>query len=92
MKVLPDQAQELSVTYWGSDGGDRLFDVLVDDRKIATQRLQDNQPGKFFEQVYPIPAELLKGKSRVTVKFQAHQGAWAGGVFGARLLKAAQAK
>ncbi|MGA2863862.1 MAG: glycoside hydrolase family 127 protein [Verrucomicrobiota bacterium] len=92
MKVLPDQAQELSVTYWGSDGGDRVFDVLVDDQKIATQRLQDNQPGKFFDQVYPIPAELLKGKSRVTVKFQAHQGAWAGGVFGARLLKAAQAK
>ncbi len=88
MKVLPDQAQELCVTYWGSDAGNRVFDLLVDNRKIATQRLENNQPGKFFDQSYPIPAELLKGKTEVTVKFQAHPGAWAGGVFGARMMKA----
>ncbi len=30
LKVLPDQAQELRVTYWGSDGGNRIFDILID--------------------------------------------------------------
>ncbi len=87
LKALPDQAQELWVTYWGSDGGNRLFDVMVDGQKIATQRLQNNRPDKFYDEVYRLPADLLKGKSTITVKFQAHPGAWAGGVFGARIMK-----
>jgi uncharacterized protein len=87
LKVLPDQPQELRVTYWGSDGGNRLFDVLVDGQKISTQRLQDNKPQQFFDEVYPLPADLVKGKQTVTLKFQAHPGAWAGGVFGARVMK-----
>ena len=37
---------------------------------------------------YPIPAELLKGKSKVTVSFQSRSGHTAGGVFGVRLLTA----
>ena len=37
---------------------------------------------------YTIPAELLKGKSKVTVSFQSRSGHTAGGVFGVRLLTA----
>jgi hypothetical protein len=88
--VLPDQAQELQVTYWGSDAGNRIFDVVVDGRKLATQRLERNQPEKFFDETYRLPADLLKGKRTVTVKFQAHPGSYAGGVFGARVLKAGE--
>jgi hypothetical protein len=88
LKVQPDQSQELAVTYWGSDGGNRIFDVLVDGEKVATQRLQNNRPNKFYDEVYALPAELVRDKQTVTVKFQAHEGAWAGGVFGARTLKA----
>jgi len=87
VKVLPDQEQELSVAYWGSDGGNRVFDVLIDGMKLATQRLQNNRPGKFYEEVYQLPKSMTKGKEKVTVKFQAHSGAWAGGVFGLRVLK-----
>ena len=87
LKVLPDQPQELWVTYWGSDVGNRVFDILVDGRKIGSQRLENNKPDKFFEEVYRLPADLLTGKQTVTVKFQAHPGAFAGGVFGARVMK-----
>ena len=95
MKMLPDQldstgspqALELSVTCWGSDGGSRIFDILVGDTKIATQRLENNRPGKFYDEVYPIPGSLTQGKEKVTIKFQAHPGAWAGGIFGVRILK-----
>ena len=73
LKVLPDQPQELWVTYWGSDGG-RVFDVLVDGQKIATQQLQNNHPDQFYDEVYPLPADVLKGKNKITVKFQAHKG------------------
>jgi DUF1680 family protein len=88
IKVLADRQQELLVTYWGSDGGNRVFDILIDDTKLRTQRLQNNKPGKFYDEVYNIPEDLTKGKQMVTVKFQAKSGAWAGGVFGLRVLKA----
>ena len=75
------------MTYWGSDSGDREFDILVDDQKIATQRLENNQPDKFYDQVYRLPADLLKGKQTITVKFQAHPAETAGGVFAARVMR-----
>ncbi len=87
VKVLPDQAQELRVTYWGSDVGNRIFDILIDGAKIATQQLENNKPDKFYEEVYQIPADMVKGKDKVTVKFQAHPDAWAGGAFGLKVVK-----
>jgi hypothetical protein len=92
LRVVPDHPQELWVTYWGSDGGNRIFDILVDGQKVATQRLENNKPDKFYEEVYRLPADLLQGKQAITVKFQAHPGAWAGGVFGARVMKIEAAK
>ncbi len=87
LRVLPDQPMELLCTYWGSDSGNRTFDVLVDGTKIATQTLNLNAPDRFFDAVYPIPAELTRDKNRVTVRFQAHPGHLAGGVFGIRMLR-----
>ena len=87
MKPLPAGPQELLVTYWGSDAGNREFDVLVGGRKLATQKLQNNQPGKFFDVTYPIPEEVTNGKEKVAVKFQALPGKRAGGVFECRILK-----
>ena len=87
VKVLPDQPQELSVTYWGSDAGRRVFDILVDGKKLATERLSSTTaPSSFFDQVYPLPEDLTKGKNQVTVTFQAHPRQTAGGVFGLRFL------
>jgi len=87
LKVPGDSGAELMVTYWGSDGGgNREFDVLIDGKKVATQKLDNNQPQKFFDVIYPIPAELA-GQQKITVKFQAAPGKWAGGVFGLAVLK-----
>ncbi len=92
IKVLPDIPQELRVTYWGSDGGNRVFDILLDGAKLATQRLQNNQPNKFYDEVYPLTEDMTKGKQKMTVKFQAQPGAWAGGVFEMRVMKKEEAK
>jgi len=78
----------LLVTYWGSDVGARVFDILVDGTPVATQKLDRNQPNRFFDQLYPIPPQLTKGKQKVTVRFQAHPGNIAGGVFDLRMLRA----
>jgi DUF1680 family protein len=86
VKVIPDQPQELHVTYWGSDGGNRNFDVLVDGVKIATQKLENNKPDNFYDEIYKIPADMVKGKDKVTVKFQGHENNYAGGVFGLKVV------
>jgi DUF1680 family protein len=87
MKVLPDRSVSLVCTYWGSDAGRRMFDILVDGKTIATQTLQDNRPGEFFDETYPLPAELTDGKQSVTVRFQPHPEKTAGGVFGVRTIR-----
>lgn len=87
LKSLPDTAQELVVTYWGDDGGNRSFDILIDGQLLASQTLKHDQPGEFWDKTYPIPAELTKGKTKITVRFQAKPGQLAGGIFGASLLR-----
>ncbi len=92
MKVDPDSTNELLCTYWGSETGSRTFDVLVDETRIAEQTLLNNKPGKFFDVTYAVPTNLTAGKERVTVKFQAQPGNFAGGLFGCRVLKGPQEK
>ena len=87
MKVLPDEPMQLVCTFWGDDAGGRTFDILIDGKKLVTQMLEHNKPGTFYDETYPIPAALTQGKSRVTVRFQAHPGRTAGGLFGARMMK-----
>ena len=87
MNVQSDRPADLCCTYWGSDGLNREFDVLVDGVKVATQKLASKHPGKFFDETYSIPADLTKGKTHVTIRFQGLPGKIAGGVFGLRVLK-----
>jgi hypothetical protein len=87
LKVIPGEAQQLAATFWGGDTGAREFDVLVDDKIIATQQLNNNKPGEFFDAVYPLPPELTTGKQTVRVKFAAHPGNLAGGLFDLRVLR-----
>ena len=87
MKVLPDRPVRLVVTYWGGDSGNRSFDILVGGEKIATQKLRALKPGEFVDVTYDVPAAITKGKRKVTVRFQAHPGSMAGGVFGCRILR-----
>ena len=74
-------------TYWGSDGGGRVFDILVDGEKLVTQRLEHKHPDKFFDEITPLPESTTKGKQSVTICFQAHPGNWASGVFGVRTMR-----
>jgi uncharacterized protein len=94
LKVPTERPAALVVTYWGGERDQRVFDVLANDHLLATQTLLQNKPGEFFEVRYPIPFELIQNKTdalgqkvdRIIVKFQAHPGSTAGGVFGLRVL------
>lgn len=87
MKVLPDRAMSLNCRYWGGEQAGRTFDICIDGKIIATQNLEFNVPGHFFDVEYKIPRGLTRGKTEVTVKFQAHPGLAAGGLFGCQTLK-----
>lgn len=84
--ISPKQPAALLCTYWGEDRGRRSFDILVNDTKIATQHLDREAPGDFFDVIYPIPATLTEGQQHLRVRFQAHEGHTAGRVFGCKTL------
>ena len=77
----------LQATYWG-DERKRDFDILVDNVKIATQHLENDKPGEFFDVEYPLPAALTQGKQTVRVRVVPHDRSSAGPIFGMRLFTA----
>ena len=87
MKVNPDLPMALAVEYWGGFPGGKTFDILVDGKVIATENIMGIADGRFVDKVYPVPPELVRGKNKVTVKFQAHKYNTAGPVFGVRMIK-----
>lgn len=74
----------LQATYWGEERN-RRFRILVDGVLVATERLEANKPGEFFEQDYAIPVSLTDGKPAVRVRFEPEERVSAGPVFGVRL-------
>ncbi|MCX6328810.1 MAG: glycoside hydrolase family 127 protein [Bacteroidia bacterium] len=77
----------LAVEYWGGFPGAKTFDILVNDKIIATENISGKKDGQFITVQYDIPEDISKGKSKVTVKFQAQPGNMAGPVFGIRTIK-----
>lgn len=86
MKIDQSVKNTLLLTYIGDDRG-RKFDVLVDGTKIATVEWNGGKTGKFYDVQYPIPSELVKGKTKITVKIDAPYNRTAGRVFGVRIIK-----
>jgi hypothetical protein len=82
MAVLPGTSNSLACTFWGSDTGGRVFDIIVDGTVIATETLTNDDPGNFFTVDYALPLNLTAGQTNITVLFQAHAGQMAGGLFG----------
>ena len=79
----------LRLKYWGvGEWKSHEFDILVDDVVVMSV----NNTGKyriseFKYETYPIPAELLKGKKQVRVKFQAKPRKQIGEIYEVRLVK-----
>ncbi|THU34175.1 glycoside hydrolase family 127 protein [Niastella caeni] len=88
MKVDPSTINSLLCTYWGMDNRGRIFDILINDVKVATEDLNKYKASKFYEIVYAIPAELTKGKDKVKVTFKPAANNMAGPVYGeVRMMK-----
>jgi len=88
LKVLPNQPQELSVAYGGGGRGGSALDVFVDDTKLAAERPSGVGRGPGLNtKTYPLGADVLKGKAKVTVRFQAPPDLRGASVSSVRVLK-----
>ena len=79
LKVPADRPATLVCTYRGSEGQRRVFDVLVDGEKIATETLEYH-PTELLDREYAIPEALTRGKSTITVRLQPQASAHTGGL------------
>jgi hypothetical protein len=85
----------LWVTYGGEARRKSTFDILIDGKKIGNYAALPRSPeqdAQFVDANYEIPAELIEGKRRVTVRFQATDGNEIQGVFGLRMVRADEAR
>jgi uncharacterized protein len=95
LPVEPSQPMILRVTYSSEARRDGTFDVLVDGMKVGEQKTERRSPEKevrFFDVEYPLPAEMVQGKTKITVRFAANGENEVSGVFGVRVLRADAAR
>jgi DUF1680 family protein len=90
MPVDESHPMALVVTYRNDEPAARKFAVEVDGKTIKEESLERAAPQafNFVDKEYAIPAELVKGKQKVTVKFQADDGSEVARVFGIRMVRA----
>ena len=86
LKVDTARPNSLLVTYWGGDNG-RIHDILIDGVLLVTQELHHEHPNKFFDLEYPLDDSLVRGKSSITIRFQAHTGKTTGDIYGCRVIR-----
>jgi len=86
MKVDPSLPNALLCTYIGDDKN-RSWDVLIDGEKLTSVEWKGGQTGKFYDETYPIPATMLQGKTKVTIKIVPTNNKTAGRIFGCRIIK-----
>jgi DUF1680 family protein len=92
LKVDAAHPMLLAVTYSTEARRDGVFEVLAEGVKLGERRVERKSPEKevhFFDVEYPLPAELVRGKGKITVRFEATGENEIPGVFGVRVVRLA---
>ena len=91
LKVMTNATQELTVAFSGGDGrrgGTNIVQVFVDSTNIATEKFTDDGRGSAANlKVYPLAPGWLRGKTKITVKFEAAAGSRVPGVSSVRVMR-----
>jgi DUF1680 family protein len=87
MPVDPLKDNALVVTYHADSRRPRTFDILVDGRPLAQERLEISSDNRYFDRDYALPPDMVRGKQKVTVRFQATGGNDIAAVFGIRVVR-----
>ena len=90
MKCMPDRQMRLAILFRQDDKGERMSDLLVDGQHVKTFNHCQPMNGvdtPLYYDIVDIPFKLTKGKTSVTIKFNAHNHNIAGGIFDVRMIK-----
>jgi hypothetical protein len=63
----------------------------VEGKKVGEQTMERRSPEqdvRFYDVEYALPADLIKNRQKVTVRFEATNGNGIGAVFGLRMIRA----
>jgi DUF1680 family protein len=89
LPVDTNHPMALVVTYCNDEWRKRTFEVLADGQHLADQVVaKDGTEPHFFDVEYALPAELVKDKKKITIRFQATNHNEIAGVFGLRIIRA----
>ena len=88
MPVDAGQPMKLVVTYNSDEWRTRTFDILLDGQRLASQKVERQLPGRFYDVEYDIPTLRVQGKQKVTVRFEATGGSEIAAIFGIRFVRA----
>ena len=80
-------ALALVATYNSDQRRPRSFDVLVNGTRLASETQPQSSESRFYEKEYAIPADLIRERNTITVRFEATNGLEVTPVFGVRLVK-----
>lgn len=83
LKVDPLRPTDLVLKLWGSDGGNRRFNIYCNGTVFSYEELNGFAPNEYYYMRHPIPFDLTKDKEKVTIKMQATDADnTVGGLFG----------
>ncbi len=85
LKVDPDHAQQLQIESGGNRGG--TLTVLVENTKLEPLAADSAAARGPRMTVYELPADLVHGKQKVTVRFQGPENARSAAVANARIVR-----
>ena len=90
LPVEPAHPMALVVTYYSAERrrGPVSFEIMVEGQRVAEQELTRSSSPRFFDVEYAVPANMVQGKEKVTVRFQATEDSSVAGVFGIRMIRA----
>jgi uncharacterized protein len=86
-KVDGANNNSLVLTVWGNDRLNPHFVILVDGVKLAEDDLMGRPLNRFYDVEYPIPADITKGKSKITVRIEAEGRSSGPSVAGVRMIR-----
>ena len=83
LKIDSGRPMDFITKQWGSDGGNRRYNIYCDGTVFSYDELNGSWPNEYYYMRHPIPFELTKGKEKVTIKMQATDADnTVGGIFG----------
>jgi hypothetical protein len=87
LPIDSSRANVIIVTYHADSRRARTFDILADGQRLASERFDISSENRFFDREYAVPASIVQGKQKLTVRFQATGGNDIATIFGIRVVR-----